>query len=442
MCQFYKLKTNIMKNIQLLLLMVTLIFAVSCNKKSNLQITNPKQYAAYLNVNQNSTLESAKKEFNFWNQKLQANPGQYPYLSKLASSNSQIFQITGNINQLKQAEQNLVEVNKKTNFNNAGYLRSLAKNYISQHRFNEALDLLIKAEKNGENLQQTNFMLVDVYLELGNLEKVEHYLSKVKNINDFDYLIRLSKYNDHIGNLDNAINYLEKALTIAEASKNKDLMQWNYTNLADYYGHAGKIEDSYNSYLKALEINPNNSYAKKGIAWIVYSYERNPKEALRILETVIKENETPDYHLLKAEILTYMGNLQEKENQIKIYLSKVADKNYGAMYAKYNVLLFADDTTTVLKALEIANEEVKARPTAQSYDLLAWAYYKNGDAKKAIEITDKHVIGKTFEPEAMLHTAYILKANNKIVEANEILKDLLKSSFELGPLTENELKNI
>ena len=431
-----------MKNIQLFFLSVTFSFLISCNKNEIKQITNSKEYQAYLQTAKNSNLQFAKAEYNFWNQKLEANPNQYPYHSKLASANSQIFQLTGDIHQLKEAEKNLVAANKKTNYKSAGYLRSLAKNYISQHRFQEALDLLTKAEILGENLQQTNYMLVDVHLELGNLTKVEYYLTKVKNNNDFDYLIRLSKFNDHLGNLENAIIYLEKALKIAEASKNKDLMQWNYTNLADYYGHAGRIKDSYNSYLKALAINPNNSYAKKGIAWIVYSYERNPTEALIILETVINENATPDYHLLKAEILAFMGNDQEKEKQIKLYLSKVADKNYGAMYAKYNVLLFADDKNTVLKALEIAKEEVIARPTPQSYDLLAWSYYKSGNSKKAIEITEKYVIGKTFEPEVLLHTAYILKANNQKIAANKIIKDLLKSTYELGPLSENELKSI
>jgi tetratricopeptide (TPR) repeat protein len=219
-------------------------------------------------------------------------------------------------------------------------------------------------------------------------------------------------------------------------------LQWNYTNLADYYGHAGRIKDSYNGYLKALAINPNNSYAKKGIAWIVYSYERNPKEALRILETVTKENASPDYHLLKAEISAFMGDLAEKEMQTKMYLSKVSNEKYGAMYAKYNVLLFADEPTNSLKALEIAKTEVEARPTAQSYDLLAWSYYKNGNIVEAIQISKNHVIGKTFEPQALLHTAYILKANGNRKEAQKLKTELLGAIYELGPNSEQEIKNI
>ena len=229
---------------------------------------------------------------------------------------------------------------------------------------------------------------------------------------------------------------------IAKSSNKASLIQWNYTNLADYYGHAGRIQDSYQAYLKALAINPNNSYAKKGIAWIVYSYERNPEEALRILDAISKENTSPDYFLLKSEIAGFMGNIVEKEKLEQKYLSSVSNENYGAMYAKYNVLLFADNADKKQQAFEVAKQEVMERPTAQSYDLLAWSYYKNGELQKALEITKEFVINKTFEPEALLHTAYILKANGEKSEAKKIKEELLGAIYELGPASENEIRNI
>jgi tetratricopeptide (TPR) repeat protein len=430
-----------MKYIQLILVFVTFSIAISCNKKTK-QITNSKEYNNYLNLPKNTALKNVQNDLSFWEKKLQQTPNQYPYNSKIAVANAKIFKLTGNIESLKNAERNLISANEKTNYENAGYLRSLASNYISQHRFKEALKLLLKAENIGAQLKRTQFMLIDVYLELGKLNEVEEYLSKVNNFKDFDYLIRVSKYNDHIGNLDKAIQFLESSLKIAKSSKNQSLIQWNYTNLADYYGHSGRVQESYKAYLNALEINPNNSYAKKGIAWIVYSYERNPKEALRILETVTTENAAPDYHLLKAEIADFMGNTDEKVKQTELYLSKVDNELYGAMYAKYNVLLFAEDAINTSKAIEIAEQEVASRPTAQSYDLLAWSFYKKGDFKKAIQITKNHVIGKTFEPEALLHSAYILKANGQKEKANELKTELLGAIYELGPNTEQTIKNI
>ncbi|MGB0879009.1 MAG: tetratricopeptide repeat protein [Polaribacter sp.] len=431
-----------MKYIQLILLAVTYLMIISCNTEIDKNITNSKDYNAFLKTDKNTVLETTKLDDTFWKNKIKKTPNQYPYYAKLATVNSSIFKLTGTIDALKEAEKNLIIANERTNYNNASYLRSLARNYISQHRFNQALTLALQAEKNGEKLEQTHFMLIDIYLELGNLSKAEEYLSKTKNFKNFDYLIRLSKYNDHIGNLEKAIEYLEKSLVIATSSKNKTLIQWNYTNLADYYGHAGRIKDSYNAYLNALKINPNNSYAKKGIAWIVYSYERNPAEALRILNTVTKENASPETHLLKAEIADFMDNTDEKDNQIKKYFSKASNKNYGVMYHKYDVLLFADDTSKVERAIEIAQQEVKERPTAQSYDLLAWSLYKNGNKKEALEIAENHVVHKTFEPEALLHTATILKANGKVEEAKKLKKELLESIYELGPLSEKEIKNI
>jgi len=431
-----------MKYFQLLLLFVTFSIATSCNIPTNQQITNTKDYNEFLINSENISLEDIKLDADFWRQKLEKTPNQYPYYAKLAAANNAVFKLTGEIESLKQAEENLVLANEKTGYNSAGYLRSLARNYISQHRFKEALELLEKAEINGEKLQQTQFMLIDVHLELGNLTAAEYYLSKVKNFKSFDYLIRISKYNDHLGNLDKAIQYLEASLEIAKASNNTILIQWNYTNLADYYGHAGRIKDSYTAYLNALELNSNDSYAKKGIAWIVYSYERNPKEALRILENVIKENKAPDYHLLKADILDFTGNVKEKNVQIEKYLAKVSNTNYGIMYHKYDVLLYAEDSAKKEKALKIAAQEVSERPTIQSYDLLAWSYFKNGQIEKALEITEHYVLNKTFEPEALLHTAYILKANGRIADANDLKQELIESIYELGPLAEKEIRRI
>ena len=90
----------------------------------------------------------------------------------------------------------------------------------------------------------------------------------------------------------------------------------------------------------------------------------------------------------------------------------------------------------------MAKLEVQNRPTAQSYDLLAWTYYKKGDVVKALEIVDTHVVGKTFEPTAMYHVAKIYKANGKKDEANSIKNELLESVFELGPMMEKDINKI
>ncbi|KAA5823446.1 cell surface protein [Algibacter amylolyticus] len=430
-----------MKTTNQLTFIFLLLLMVSCNENTK-KITNTKDYVGYLEASDKEVLQLVKEDFNFWEKKLEKEPNQFPYLAKAAASQSVIFNKTGNIDALIKAETFLVKANQATNYNNAGYLRALSRNYISQHRFKEALLLLIKAEDNGEGLKGTQKMLFDVHLELGNYDAAKTYLDGIKKKNDFDYLIRLSKWSDHRGNLDAAIKYMEQAKTIAESTNLASTKQWVYTNLADYYGHAGRIEASYNHYLKALELDPNDAYAKKGIAWIVYSYEKNPDEALRILNEVTKTYNAPDYHLLKAEIAEYNGNNDLKEEQLKLYANAVENSFYGDMYNKYNALLYAESEKDTAKALEIAYVEIKNRPTPQSYDLLAWTLYNHGEVKEAMEILEQHVIGKTSEPDVLFHIAKIYKANREIEKANALKKELLESVFELGPIMENEIKNI
>ena len=265
-----------------------IIIMSSCQEDIATQITNVNDYNNYLSASHQEALALTETKLAFWTKKLETSPNQFPFLSKIAGAHTEKFMMSGDIGSLKDSETTLLKLNKITKFTNASYLRALARNYISQHKFKEALEALLKAETNGAHLKATHSMLFDVHLELGNTQKAVYYLDEIKDFNSFDYLIRLSKYNDHQGDLQSAIRYLEKALVIAEASNLDATKQWTYTNLADYYGHAGKIKQSYQYYLKALAIDENDAYAKKGIAWIIYSYEQNPKEALRILNTVMQ----------------------------------------------------------------------------------------------------------------------------------------------------------
>lgn len=425
-------------SIKTLLITISISMLVACNTKED-QITQANDYNQYLSAMKTPNYESAQKEFDFWNQKYKEEPTQYPYLSKIAAANNELFSISGKIDYLIAAEENLKAVNEITNYSESGYLRALAHNYISQHRFKEALELLKKAENNGDNLESSRKMLFDVHLELGNDEIANQYLATFKDFNDFDYIIRLSKWSDHKGNLDEAIQLMEKAKTIAIQSKNKSLQQWVYTNIADYYGHAGRIKDAYQHYLKALELNPRDSYSMKGIAWIVYSQERNPQEAMRIINTISDYHHSPDYYLLKAEINEFQNNTSDKNSNLDTYFAEVQHSAYGNMYNKYNVILYSEDDSKKGKALEIAQKEIENRPTVQSYDLLAWAYFNNGEIQKAMEIADNKVYQKTSEPEVLYHLAEIYKAN-KVNQKTEMLKKELKGTdFELGPIMADKI---
>lgn len=417
--------------------LILVVVAFSCNTN---QVTNAEDYKSYLSASLNkSDITSNVQKLT---DKIDARPDQFTQLAKRAGIYTQVFDATGDISYLIKAENDLIRAIEITGRKFPAFLKSLAANYISQHRFKEALVLLKEAEANGEKLNGTKKMLFDVYLELGNYIYAEQYLEQIKNNSDFDYLIRLAKWEDHKGNLEEAIEQMEKATVIAEASNLKGIKQWSYTNLADFYGHAGEIKKSYNHYLKALELDPNDAYAKKGIAWILYSYENNPEAALSILDHVGTYYKAPDYDLLRAEIAEFKNDKNLKAKSLASYKEAVSNAQYGEMYNKYNVMLFTEDFDSPERAIEIAKREVDNRPTPQSYDLLAWSYFKSGNVEKANAIIEKYVDSQTSEPEVLYHIAEIYKAAGKADKVKPLKKELIASLYELGPMMEAKIKQL
>ncbi|MFV5699293.1 tetratricopeptide repeat protein [Flavobacterium sp. ZT3R17] len=431
-----------MKTLKIIpLLVFTILSLFSCEKKPS-QITNTSDYDKYLNVKGNKSLTFANNEIDFWQKKFDAAPNQISYLSMIASNYATLFEYTGDIKNLYKTEELLTKSNEAYDYSRVSTIRSLARNYIAQHRFKEALVLANKAFSIGEGLKETQKLLFDVQMELGNFPEAVRNLNAMRDMKDYDYLIRLAKWNDHKGELKTAITFMEKARDIAEKEDNKVLKIWSYSNLGDFYGHAGRIQESYDSYLKTLAIDPNYSYALKGIAWIVFSHERNTVEAKRIVEAIEVTHNTPDFYLLKSQIAQFEGNKKAEISNRNAYFSMLQKNNYGAMYNKYNVLIYADDKQTASKALEIAKIEIDHRPTPDSYDLLAWSYLNLGENKKALEIAQKHVVGQSFEPKVQYHLAMIYKSNKEADKVLSIKKELLSSVYELGPNLEKKVNQL
>ncbi|MCK0156978.1 hypothetical protein MWU65_07285 [Cellulophaga sp. F20128] len=419
-----------------LIVLMLLVSVVSCNLNGPKQITDSKDYNGYLGV---EMPETTSKYYELWNSKIKPDSMQLISFGNVAAEYNRYFKNTGNIEYLKKAEQCLARAVEIAGIGKAGYYRALARNYISQHKFNEALVMAHAAQKTGSGLEESENLLFDVHMELGNYIQAEKYLTSIKNKNNFGYLIRVAKWNDYIGNLDATIMYMEKAKKMAEMAKDNNLKIWSYTNLADYYGHAGRIKDSYNHYLKSLQLEPHNAYAKKGIAWIVYSYERNPNEALRILNSITENYSSPDYFLLKTEIAEYQNNRKEVLRSRDNYLKAVENPAYGNMYNSHNVSFYLDHTVLFEKAVSLAKEEMKNRKTPESYMLLARSLFKNGDVDAALKIVQEQVDGQTFEPHILYNSATIYKAVGNHKKVKEIKEELSEAIYELGPNMEQKI---
>lgn len=422
---------------QILLATAFAFILFSCN--TNHRITDPRDYERYLrNAEVNQKLTDIDSEISFWKNRLLRVDDDIVSRSKLAGLLERRFEYSGNICEIHQADSIYKLVNIVQSINSSSTFRSLAGNCIKQHKFRQAQLYIDSALALGDDKYLTLLVDFDIAIELGNKYRAKNALRLLGNRKSFDYLIRASKYKDHIeGNLDEAIILMEKASK--EVENNEALALWTISNLADMYGHANRLTESYQCYLQVLAKDHEYHHALRGIAWLAFSADKNPAEARRIINYIKEQHPVPDYDLLLAEIADYEGNHKEKTAHLNNFFEAVTDSSYGDMYNKYLFNVQADVLNNLDNAAAIAKKEVENRPTPEAYSWLAWSYLKSGETDKASQIARAHVERKSFEPEVIYRLGIIYKKLGDKNRAKKYLLDAKNSAYELGPLSASEI---
>jgi hypothetical protein len=426
---FLKNKYSICVGLFALSLLTVFLYA---KNKAPYSITNIDDYAAYL-IQTNTATKAIEGEMAFWNKKLMIDPNDIIAKSKIASYYTKHFQATGSIQDVHIADSLYKVVNTLNHKTASGTFRSLAANCITQHQFKQAKLYVDSALALGDDKFSSLLLSADVELELGNIEITENILTGLPNTY-FEVLIRLAKLQDHKGDLEAAIAIMEKAFDKINNGSNTDLYNWTLSNLGDMYGHNNQYQKSYNCYLKVLAKNPQYYHCLKGIAWLAFSKDKNTIAAKQILNFLEAQHPVPDYKLLLAEIAAYEKSEATKTSLLEQYTTFTSNPLYGDMYNKYNFYLHANEWMQKQEALQIALIEVNNRPTPESYNLLSWAYYTNGNTAKAYEIAKAHVANKCFEPDAVGNLAIIYKAAGNTAIARQFFSEVQDSQFELGPV--------
>ena len=130
------------------------IFSCSTVEK---KITAPEDYDQFLTT---APIPTTSKYFELWNSKIKPDSLQFLSFGIVAGEYTRYFMQNGDIEQLKNAEKALERAVEIAGVNQTNYLRALARNYISQHKFKEALPLAKKAEALGSGVKETKMLFL------------------------------------------------------------------------------------------------------------------------------------------------------------------------------------------------------------------------------------------------------------------------------------------
>lgn len=421
-----------------LLIVMLLAVLASCRQQT---LVSPEDYNAYLPAGGTFRhTDSINREISFWSKRFASSPDDIIARSKIAGLYTKRFAYSGDMGDINRADSLYQLVSPLNRLQSSGTFRSMAALSITRHQFRRAQSYIDSALKLGDDRYQTILMDFDAAMELGAKDRAFSDLSKLGDKNSFEYLIRLSKYKDHVeGNIDEAVGLMEKALDKARELSSPELLLWTISNLGDLYCHQGSFDKAYRCYLQVVKQNPEYFHVWKALAWLAFSHDHQPAEAKRILLCLKNVHPIPDYDLMLSTIAEYEGRVDDQQRYLDSFLVKTSNVMYGDMYNKYRFTLMASRVSAKPEALALAIRETGNRPTPEAYSWLAWAYFINGEKEKAVDIAAKFVENKCFEPDALIYLGRIYLGTGQIQKAKKYLREAVLGGFELGPLEKSNL---
>lgn len=387
-------------------------------------------------------LDEANKDLLFWKSKLNQNPTGFLYAEKMSAIFDDRFQLKGDIEDIDSSNHFLqLAIELRNNWKTNDLYYSQISNLIKLHQFRDAEQLCVRSlEKEPRDL---GFQLLwfDVLMELGKYEDAQRLIVSIsKTNNDYDVIIRQAKFFDYLGRLDRTLELMRKADSMVMKSNNLSLQSWTKTILGEYLTHSGAIDEAYQQFMLAVQMDPTQEYAWLNLAWIAYSHDDNQVLYERIL-SALDVKTTPDLLWELAHLYKDQGDQRYYRNILRFY-EMASQPKYRGWYEPKLIQIESEHMGNHKKALQMARKQVEIRPTLDSYDLLSWSLYQASDYDSARAVFENHLFQKTGEPLILYHGSEIYMKTSDFEKARGLLAEAAEAGFELGPEIFNRINDL
>lgn len=334
--------------------------------------------------------QSTRKMANYYSEVLSRNPGDAKALISLATIFIQESRVTGNYQYYDAVAMRCVNKVLTQDSSNFDALVLKALIHMSQHHFEDGLNVAEKAQKINPYNAFVYGILIDGNVEMGNYTKAVEHADKMVSIRpDLRSYSRISYLREIHGDYPGAIEAMEMA--IGAGVPGDEPTEWSRVQLGQLYEYAGNVKSAEMQYLISLQERPGYPYALAGLSRIASSKKEYAK-AIAYLEQadssvnawMFKEELVKAYKLSgqskKAEQLSRQV-IREMESQSK---KAQSDPNTGH-YADREMALAYLEVNDLDNALRHALMEFSRRP--QNIDVnetVAWVYYQRGEYRKAL----------------------------------------------------------
>ena len=300
-------------------------------------------------------------------------------------------------------------------------LIQLARVYLNQHRFAEALKLAqVAAKVNPDGYR----LAADLQYEMGDYAAAERDAKKSPPQGDDPaFYALLSRFSELKGDSQSQLELLAKATRQADSSidASAQSVSWFHERRGRALFMAGQMDEAEREYQRALEIFPRDYRTMAALARLEAA-RGNPRLAIEWGEKAAAIVPAPDTLALLGDAYQALGQNQKAAAQFAL-VEKIGalSEAQGALYDRQRALYYADHDLNPQKAVALARGELKVRRDIYAYDTLAWTLFKAGKRDEAAANMKNALKWNTRDASLWFHAGLIAAARG---QNNEARRDL------------------
>jgi tetratricopeptide (TPR) repeat protein len=356
--------------------------------------------------------------------------------SSLGAAFFQRARETGDVEDFQLAEQAL---NKSLALNSADFsaepaYSTMAEVCMGEHRFSDAIANAQKALALGSGDLSSFAIIGDANADMGEYERAAIAYSRLdisgesatqpRNVYIRDSRTSYLKFVS--GDTPGAIRLMQSAVAAgAEARLPAENLAWLYYELGEYEFQSGDIGAANHAYLTALNIHPGDYRALAGLAKLRANQGRLD-EAIKLYQSAIAVVPMPLYVAELGDMYNQAGNLAEAKKQYQLveYIGMLGHINQ-VLHNRDLALFYADHDIKLDEALALARKEFEVRHDIYTWDVLAWALFKNGKYQEANDAMEHALRPGTRDALLFFHAGMIAGQLGRKGEAKEKLQAAL-----------------
>lgn len=323
-------------------------------------------------------------------------------------------------------------------------LKSLVE--LSQHHFVEGLQTAEKAKKINPYNSYVYGLVVDGNVEMGNYPAAIENLEKMVSIRpDLRSYSRISYIREIYGEKTAAIDAMKMA--VDAGFPGEEGTEWARVQLGHLYEKAGDLKSAEMHYTISLQERPDYPYAIAGIGNIAmakkdYSnaIEQYKKADALMADYGFKEKMAEVYLLTnqQAKAKEMLGAIREELS--KAGLQEEGGSNHHTDKELAFVYLLENNPSMALKH---AIAEYNRRPdNIEVAEMVAWAYFKNGEAQKAVSYLQTALKTGSKDPTLLSHAAIIYAELGDKAKAKIMLQEVVKTDPNIEPTLKKESQSL